>query len=349
MTSERWTAERALAWYAGLPWVVGCNFLPSTAVNQLEMWQEETFDEETIGRELRWASDLGFNSMRVFLHDLLWDAEPEGFAERIDRYLAIASSRGISTAFVLFDDCWHEGARLGPQPAPVPGRHNSRWLQSPGHGVVADASALPRLEAYVRGVVGRFAADDRVLMWDLYNEVANGFLPLQAERGEAREAAFERALQRRAEAMPAHLRLLELAFECARSAGAQQPLTSGMYTGERELNDRLASLSDVITFHCYEPADRLEALIGRLRRHGRPLVCTEYMARTRGSDFRSAMPVFKREGVGCYSWGLVNGKSQTHIAWTGEQDVWFHDILRGDGMPYDAEESSFIRGVTGVG
>ena len=339
----RWSEARANAWYDGRPWLVGCNFIPSTAINQLEMWQAETFDAATIERELGWAAGLGMNTVRVFLHDLLWDADPDGFARRIDAFLGIAAARGIATLFVLFDDCWHDGAKLGPQPEPVPGRHNSGWLQSPGHRVVADEAMLPRLEAYVRGVVGRFGADDRVLGWDMYNEVTNGFLPDESLPPRERDAARKASAARRERQMPLHLRLLDLSFAWARGVQPAQPLTAGMFLPDRALNERLASLSDVISFHCYEPAARLEELIERLRRHGRPLLCTEYMARTRGSDFRSTLPVFAKEEVACYNWGLVNGKTQTHIAWTGESDVWFHDILHADGTPYDAEEAAFIR------
>ena len=224
MALSRWSVERANSWYEAQPWLVGCNFLPSTAINQLEMWQGETFDTETIDRELGWAAGLRMNSVRVFLHDLLWDAEPEAFGRRIDTFLGIAQGHGISTVPVLFDDCWHDGARLGPQPEPVPGRHNSGWLQSPGHTVVADVTALPRLETYVKGVVSRFAGDDRVLMWDLYNEVTNGFLPGQALAGADREQAYAEALQRRAVGMPSHMRLLDLSFEWARSVGPSQPM-----------------------------------------------------------------------------------------------------------------------------
>lgn len=347
MTSvDRWPEARANAWYDAQPWLVGCNFIPSTAINQLEMWQGETFDEPTIERELGWAHDLGFNTIRVFLHDLLWDAEPQAFAARIDVFLAIAARHGIRTLLVLFDDCWHDGAQLGRQPAPVPGRHNSAWLQSPGHRAIASGSALPRLEAYVRGVVGAFGRDARVLAWDLYNEVTNRFLPAQALLPDQRRAAQEQALARRAAAMPAHLDLLDFSFGWARAERPEQPLTAGLWLPDRELNARLAAHSDIISFHCYEDAGRLRTLIGRLRKHARPLLCTEYMARTLGSDFHAVMPIFKRERIGCYNWGLVNGKSQTHIAWTGERERWFHDVLHVDGTPYDEDEVAFIRAIT---
>jgi hypothetical protein len=343
----RWSEARANDWYESQPWLVGCNFIPSTAVNQLEMWQADTFDAATIDRELGWAAALGFNTVRVFLHDLLWDADAHGFRERIDQFLSIAASHGIRPMFVLFDYCWHGDAKLGPQPSPVPGRHNSRWLQSPGHAVIAAGDALPRLEAYISGIVGAFADDERVLAWDIYNEITNGFLPAQSLPDDERRAATEAAARRRIERMPAHLDLLDRAFAWARSERPRQPLTVGLFMPDRDLNAHLAALSDVITFHCYEPAERLVALIGRLRKHNRPLICTEYMARTLGSDFRSTLPVFKRERVGCYNWGLVNGKTQTHITWTGESDRWFHDILHPDGTPYDADEAAFIKTTIG--
>ncbi len=244
---DRWTAARANEWYERQPWLVGCNFIPSTAANQLEMWQAETFDAATIDRELGWAATLGFTSMRVFLHDLLWDADAGGFTRRVGEYLAISARHGISTMFVLFDDCWHGGATLGPQPAPVPGVHNSRWLQSPGHAVIeANGGALPRLEAYVRGVVGAFGDDPRVVAWDMYNEITNFFLPASALSTDERDAAMREALARRQRTTPAHLRLLDLAFAWARGAAPSQPLTAGAFLPDRELNARLFDLSDVI-------------------------------------------------------------------------------------------------------
>jgi hypothetical protein len=341
--TERWSAARAGAWREARPWAVGCNFIPSTAINQLEMWQDATFDAATIDRELGWAAGLGFNSVRVFLHDLLWGAHADAFAARIDEFLTIADGHRISTMLVFFDDCWYDNAALGPQPLPVPGRHNSGWLQSPGQKAIAAGTHLARLEAYVRGVVRRFGNDTRIIAWDMYNEPTNGFMPGQAVPVEEREGAYREALRRREAAMPLHIELVNLAFEWARAEAPEQPLTAGLFMGARDLNACLTENSDVISFHCYADAERLSTLIARLRRHERPIMCTEYMARTLGSDVRSALPVFKAEGVDCYNWGLVNGKSQTHIAWTGEADRWFHDLLHPDGTPYDTSEAAFIR------
>jgi hypothetical protein len=345
-----WSEGRANAWYSAQPWLLGSNFVPSTASNQLEMWQAATFDPETIRRELGWAAALGMNSMRVFLHDLLWAAEADAFAARIDAFLGIATECGIRPLFVLFDDCWYDGATLGPQLPPVPGRHNSRWLQSPGYRAIADDADWLRLEAYVRGVVGRFANDQRVLGWDIYNEVTNGFLPAQSQPPGERAAALAEAERQRVATRARHLVLLQRAFTWARAASPSQPLTAGAFSRDRELNELLAQLSDVISFHCYDGPEALAALIARLRRHGRPLLCTEYMARTQGSRFHDCLPVLHGERVAAYNWGFVNGRTQTHIAWTplAEPGAWFHDVLHGDGTPYDAVETALIRRLAAV-
>jgi hypothetical protein len=349
--SAPWSPGRAAAWYDGLPWLLGANFTPSTAANQLEMWQEASFDAATIDRELGWAAAIGMNTMRVFLHDLLWDGDAGGFVDRIDAYLAIASAHGIRTLFVLFDDCWHDNATLGPQPPPVPGVHNSRWLQSPGARVIDRPETWGRLEAYVRGLIGRFATDQRILAWDLYNEVTNGFLVDQALPAEERRAAMAAATRSRAERTPRQLDLFDKTFAWARAALPAQPLTAGVWLPDRQLNARIIAASDVISFHDYGSADDVAQHIASLRKHGRPIICTETIARTRGSEIATHFPLLKRERVGCYMWGLVNGKTQTHVAWTPEPSHagrWFHDLLHPDGSPYDPSEIEVIRSLTRV-
>src|SRR5687767_2190334 len=130
--TERWTPQQANEWYAKQPWFVGANYGPATAINQLEMWQADTFDLATIDRELSWAKGLGFNSMRVFLHHLLWEQDPKGFLKRLDQYLEVSDKHGIGTMFVLFDSVWDPEPKLGKQREPQKGLHNSGWLQSPG-------------------------------------------------------------------------------------------------------------------------------------------------------------------------------------------------------------------------
>jgi hypothetical protein len=321
---ERWTPDRANAWYAKQPWLVGSNFIPSNAVNQLEMWQENTFDPKTLDRELGWAADLKLNTMRVFLHDLAWETDATGFKKRVNQYLDIADKHGVRTLFVLFDDCWNQHPKAGKQPAPVTGVHNSGWVQSPGTAVVTDPKAWPRLERYVRDILKTFGNDQRVLAWDLYNEPGNNNLGDKS------------------------LPLLKETFRWARAAGPSQPLSVGVWFDNATLNAFQLAASDVITFHNYNDAASLRAQIRDLKKLGRPVICTEYMARTRGSRFETHLPVFKEEKVGCYNWGFVSGKTNTVFPWNSpkggsEPKLWFHDMLRADGTPFDAKEIEAIR------
>ncbi|MCC6420222.1 MAG: cellulase family glycosylhydrolase [Gemmataceae bacterium] len=327
----RWTAKRAKAWYAQQPWLVGCNFIPSTAVNQLEMWQADTFDPVTIDRELKWAAEqFGFNTVRVFLHDLAWDADPKGFKERLEKFLASADRHQIRPMVVFFDDVWNPEPKLGKQPAPRPGVHNSGWMRSPGPKVVNDPAAWGRLEKYVTDVLTTFGKDRRVLAWDLYNEPGN-------------EKQINRSLP-----------LLKQTFAWARKVNPEQPLTVGLWRYDKafqQLNDYQLAASDVTSFHHYGNARDLARLIGELKQHGRPVICTEWMARTRDSTVAANLPVFFKERVGCYNWGLVSGKTQTIYPWgskpgSPEPKVWFHDLLRPDGAVYSEEEAKLFRKYT---
>lgn len=325
-----WSADEAWTWYRRQPWPVGSDFIPSTAINQLEMWQASTFDTATIRRELGWAQSLGMNAMRVYLHHAAWEADPEGFLNRVDAYLNIADDRGISTLFTLFDDCWNPEYANGIQPAPRTGIHNSGWLRDPGDKIHRDTALFTVLEAYTKAVLKRFAEDKRILLWDLYNEPGNSGY--------------------RNKSMP----LLQKVFVWAREVNPTQPLSVGYWNDDlKEINDFVLRESDVITYHNYSPPDEHKRLIDTLKTLGRPLICTEYMARTRGSLFSNILPILKREGIGAFNWGFVAGKTNTIFAWDtpmpqgGEPPVWFHDILRGDGTPYDTAEVNLIRRLTG--
>ncbi|HIE82760.1 MAG TPA: 1,4-beta-xylanase [Dehalococcoidia bacterium] len=348
----QWTSEEATDWYSQQPWLVGCNFLPSSAINQLEMFQAETYDPETITRELLWARELGFNSLRVYLHDLLWDEGVEEFCQRLDHFLNICSGYSIRPILVLFDDCHRPDPIRGRQPLPIVGVHNSGWKQSPGRELVTAVSDgrvrdtdLNRLELFVKGVLGNFSGDDRVLMWDIYNEPGQSGMKQKS------------------------LELLHLTWEWAHEIRPSQPLTACLdgAVGE-EVIALNAQLSDIISFHSYE-GDRIEEIILSHMSYDRPLFCTEYMARELGSTFQKSLPIFKKYNVSCYNWGLVAGKSQTHFGWSTiasletfreegqflgstdlipEPETWFHDIFRRDGSPFDLAEVKFIRDVIGV-
>lgn len=342
-----WTAKQANDWYSHQPWLVGSNFIPSTAINELEMWQADTFDLPTIDRELGWAHELGMNTMRVFLHNLLWQQDSAGFLRRMDQFLQVADKHHIRIMFVLLDSVWDPYPKLGKQRDPKPHVHNSGWVQAPGAEILKDETRWDReLKPYVVGVIGRFRNDRRVLLWDLMNEPDNENGSYKAQE-----------LANKAEVA---LRLLREEWKWARSAMPSQPLSSGVWKGDWSSDDKLSEMaslqlqnSDVITYHSYEPPDEMKRSVAALRRFGRPIVCTEYMARPRGSTFAAILPLLKQERVGAYNWGFANGKSQTIYPWdswektyTGEPPVWFHDIFRRDGSPYDIQEVTLIRRLT---
>ena len=342
----RWTEQAAKDWYAQQPWLVGSNYIPSGAINELEMWQAATFDPERIDKELGWAQSLGLNTMRVFLHDLLWQQDPEGFKKRLDTFLTIAQKHKIRPLFVLFDSVWDPNPKLGKQHAPKPGVHNSGWLQSPGAAALSDPAQYSRLKAYVQGVVGAFANDKRILGWDIWNEPDN-----------TNDGSY--GTEEPPNKVELVLALLPKAFAWARQAGATQPLTSGVWAGDDWSSAEKLSpmsviqldLSDVVSFHSYEKPDLFEQRVVSLQQYRRPIICTEYMARGNGSTFQGTLPIAKKYHVGAINWGLVAGKTQTYLPWDSwkqpytdrQPAVWFHEIFRQDGQPYSQEEATFIR------
>jgi hypothetical protein len=323
-----WTAEKANAWYKDQPWPVGCNFIPSTAINELEMWQAETFDRQTIDRELGWAQGIGMNTVRVFLHIVPWQTDATGFKQRMKEYLAIADKHKIRTMFVLFDDCWNDDPHPGIQPAPKVGIHNSGWMQCPGKKMHNDSASWNKLGDYTIDILSTFKNDSRIFAWDLYNEPGNSKYGLTT------------------------LPLLEKVFQWAWQVRPSQPLTCGIWFDMKEFNDWQLANSDIVSFHNYGNAQGLITQIKELVKLNRPIVCTEYMARTRNSKFATHLPIFKEYRVGAINWGLVAGKTNTIYQWDtpvpdgSEPAVWFHDIFRRNGRPYDSTETATIRQLT---
>jgi len=320
-----WSTQKANAWYAKHKWINGSNFTPSTAINQLEMWQADTFDPKTIDRELGYAEGIGFNATRVFLHSIAWKEDPKGFKSRISQYLAIADKHHIQTIFVFFDDCWNPEAKPGKQPEPKTGVHNSGWVQDPGNRLnQSDETAM--LQKYVTDILITFKRDQRILLWDLYNEPGN------SSKGDK------------------SLDLLSKIFTWAKMVNPDQPVSAGLWDWNLEkLNAFQVAHSDVITYHDYEAPELHERVIKLLKTNGKPLICTEYMARTRNSTFENTMPILKKENVGAINWGFVSGKTNTIYAWDtpmpngDEPKVWFHDVFRKDGTPYKQDEADLIK------
>lgn len=326
-----WTKSEAGQWYARQGWLRGCDFIPSTAINQLEMWQAESFDTATISRELGWAQSIGLNCMRVFLHHLAWQQDPDGFKTRMEQYLTISNKKNIKTIFVFFDDCWNESYHTGTQPPPKPGVHNSGWLRDPGKLLYDDPGLMKVLESYVKDVLKTFGKDQRILLWDLYNEPGNSNYQNKS------------------------MVLLKNVFQWSRQINPSQPLSAGVWNKDlRELNQYQLAASDVITYHNYENEKAHLEVIDSLRKYGRPLICTEYMARLRNSTFFNIMPMLKKGNVAAINWGLVSGKTNTKYAWDtpmpdgAEPKIWFHDIFHPDGTPYSEAEVDLIRSLTGV-
>jgi len=347
--SPRWSEQKANDWYKLQPWLVGCNYIPANAINELEMWQAETFDPKTIDKELGWAEGLGMNTLRVFLHDLPWQQDAAGFKKRIDQFLTIAAKHKIKPMFVLFDSCWDPFPEVGKQRDPKPGVHNSGWMQAPGVKALQDASQYARLEAYVKGVVGAFANDKRILAWDIWNEPDN-----------TNGSSYGK--QEPANKVDLVLTLLPKAFAWARAVKPTQPLTSGVWKGDWSAPEKLSAmdkiqleLSDIVSFHNYDGPEEFEKRVHWLERFNRPLLCTEYMARGNKSTFQGTMPVAKKYKIAAYNWGFVAGKTQTNLPWDSwkqpyvdrEPTIWFHEIFKSDGTPYRAEEVEFIRQITG--
>jgi len=346
VAAERWSAEQAQQWYHRQPWLVGANYAPASAINQLEMWQAETFDAAAIDKELGWARAIGMNTMRVYLHNLLWEQDAKGFRQRIDTFLSIAARHGIKPVFVLFDSCWDPEPKLGPQHPPIPGVHNSGWVQAPGRARLADAAGYPKLREYVQGVVGAFAKDPRILAWDVWNEPDNdggGNYPKQAGKQQFVE------------------KLLGQVFDWARAQNPIQPLTSGLWQHDDWSMDKLTPIekiqvtqSDVISFHDYNWPEVFERRVRQLQVYGRPLLCTEYMARGNGSTFDGSLPLGRRYNVAMINWGLVDGKTQTRLPWDSwqkpytaqEPTIWFHEVFRADGTPYRTAEVELIKRLT---
>jgi hypothetical protein len=342
-----WTKEQANYWYSKQPWFVGANFLPSNAINQLEMWQAETFDTVTISRELKWAAEIGMNTMRVFLHDLAYKQDPQGFKKRIEVFLRISNRYNIKPLFVLFDSCWDPFPHIGKQHEPAPFLHNSGWVQGPGADALKDTKQHSRLKKYVTDIVTTFNKDKRIMGWDVWNEPDNI----------NRNSYWRFEPYNKVELVHA---LLEDVFFWTRAANPDQPITAGLWLGTWSSHDSLRPIeklmieqSDIISFHNYGKQEDFERCINWLEKYERPIICTEYMSRGNGSFFETSLPVAKNYKVAAFNWGLVSGKSQTIYPWDSwlkkyyaKPDLWFHDIFYSDGSPYLQSEVVLIKSLT---
>ena len=326
--SPRWSEAQSKDWFKKQGWLCGMNYIPSNAINYTAMWDKTSFSPDLIDRELKAAEELGLNCARVVLQYAVYADDPKYFLKTLDKFLAICDKHGIKVMPVFFDDCVF-GANtdpvIGKQPEPLEGWYAWAWSPSPGHTMVIDERTHGHLEKYVKEVMGRFKNDNRILLWDLYNEPTNGGL---GDRS-----------------MP----LVRKVFAWAKEVDPVQPLSIGVWCGNEGLNKFCTDNSDIITFHCYSTAENTNNEIQRLKAYGRPIICTEWMNRPAGSTIETVLPLFKKENVRCMMWGLVNGKTQTNLPWGHRPEhlpyngPWQHDILTSDFQPYDKAETELLQ------
>lgn len=376
----RWTEERINAWYDELPWLVGCNYYPATAINQIDMWQASTWDSDRIDLELGWAASIGMNTLRVYLHDLVWADDEEGLYERMDKFLNICQSHGIRPFFVFFDDCHFPNPKLGVQPLPVRAYHNSGWVNSPARELAiryANDQATPeevaRLKGYVQETMRKFKGDERVLMWELYNEPGRG----NGLDGDMGSTNVKRSIGEQSN------KLVYDSWVWAREVNPSQPIMSNSSgsIGKRNVSINRAN-SDLHSIHSYggdkrrnlDATERLRAEILEYQKDNRPVMVTEWLARDKGSVVEESLPLMKEMNAGAINWGFVAGKSATIWNWDSrrnaegkrrsvnqeraagnviqpgepmpEPEIWFHDLLRFDGTPYDPAEIELFKELT---
>jgi hypothetical protein len=338
---KRWSEQKAQKWGERQKWIVGANFSPSNASNQLDMWQADTWSPELIDKELGWAEAIGMNTIRVYLHYFPYRDDKKGFFRRMDRFLELCAKHNIKPMFIFFDDVWNPNPHAGPQPEPKKHLHNANWMQSPGKDILWNSERHAELKPYVQDTLRRYKDDDRILLWDLYNEPQNTNGSSYNDKGKEKYSMM----------------LLREVFAWAREIAPSQPITSGLWTGDwtdpenlSDFNRFMLENSDVITFHNYNDLDDFKRVSQALERYNRPMICTEYMARGNNSLFETHLPYMAQKNIGAINWGFVEGRTQTIYPWdswdrtyTAEPELWFHDIFRKNGTPYRQEEVDLIK------
>lgn len=332
-TPQPWSKEKAWDWYYRLPWLCGVNYIPAYAVNYTAMWDKTTFSADAIDSELQLMEDMGMNCVRVVLQHAVYADDPKYFKKTFGRFLDICGRHGILVMPIFFDDCSFGTTNdpvVGRQPEPLEGWYAWAWSPSPGWTMMVDEREHPKLETYVKDIMTAFRNDRRILAWDLYNEPTNTIHSQYSPR------------------------LLRKAFRWAREVNPSQPVTTGIWKDDAELEQLITDNADITTFHTYSDKATTEKWISRMAAKGRPVILTEWMNRPRHSTIAGIMPMLKEKRIGSMMWGLVNGKTQTHLPWGHRPEhgpyegPWQHDIFRGDHTPYDEKEVSIIRQLTGT-
>ena len=354
-----WTKERAWEWYRAQPWIRGCNYMPASCANRVDQWQELGCEERfaEMDRELAVAESIGFNTLRILVELQgfgVWLEEHDGFMDRFERALQIMASHKMRAIVVLGNDCMRPKSiwqlpKPGPQTYDIGyhgGRKQSQHGSFPGeigHSQVDDPELKPKFFRMCEELLTKYRDDDRILFWNLWNE------PGAANRGEV------------------SVQPMKELFELAWRIDPKQPLAADLWAGDYGTNEKAKNqaqvwagrLSDIVSYHCYGDYERQVRVIRLLRkRYARPMVNTEWLARTINNDVFTSYPLFYIEGIGCTCWGFVAGKYQTYEPWeymwkevekgterskSYDMTKWFHDLYRPSLRPYDPKEIDLIK------
>lgn len=342
---EKWSKERAWAWYDAQPWIRGYCTYPSNCVNRIAMWQEHRHDEvmAQLDYEFALAAETGFNAVRAIVQFDVWLYQHDSFMRNLEDYISVADKHGQKVMLVIGNDCTVAKSRWKP---PVFGEQRVDWgyhsgikggqhagdYREPGYMLADDGELLPRFYEMIDEIAAAYAKDTRVQIWDVWNEIGN------SNRGVM------------------SVEMMKRAFEIIRSHEPVQPLTACVWRSREAMHGEFSAeelaaleLSDIISFHCYMSFPDTVAMIEVLKsRFGRPMVCTEWLHRIEHNEVEQIFPLFYLEKIGSYHWGLVAGYSQTYEPWGRyyndmdnpryDLSKWQHDIFRFNGKPYDAAE-----------
>ncbi len=301
------------------------------------MFQQETFDGDRIDLELGWAEwACGINTLRVFLHEMLWEKDSGGFNSRVGKLLKLADKHKMRVILVLFDSFGDPYPELGRQRQPKQGVRDSVWAQSPGAKGLVDPVQTERSLSYVKEVVNYFSIDKRILAWDVWNEpeMVNGSTYGMTEP--PNKVALVTAL-------------LPKVFQYARAGQPTQPLTSGLWKGDwssmaslSPIEKTQVELSDFISFQNYDGPQEFEKRVKWLKAFGRPVICTGFLARNQGSSVEAILPIALKYDVGALIGDLVQGKTMRFLPWDSwqtpyvgrEPSVWSQDLFFSTGPLY---------------
>ena len=250
--------------------------MSADCANRVDQWQELGFEErfKTTEEELKLMQETGFNTVRLILEYVVWKEEHDGFMERFDRYLSLCAKYGMSCMIVLANDCMPPKTERWKMP--YIGEQTYDWGYHGGkshsqhslhtepapHFYLDDGESRKDYFKMVEEIVTKYKNDERICIWDIYNEPGYG---------------------RRQDITLPNLKSM---FEIVRNINPSQPLTACVYRIDGDENIPLDAAqqyaldnSDIVSYHCYKEYSEHIKIIKRLKKEGRPLLNTEWLAR----------------------------------------------------------------------